>query len=152
MIRTPNQTVLNTGPDLTALIDIVFIVVVFLLLTANTPLLSLPVDIPSTDSQINQAVKTKQSITISLKADAPQWHLVIEPESSDASNKEIGSAAQYYDWLAFKTALLTHTEQSPKSLLIATDRETDAELLLQLLALLNEHGLSDAQILMEPEE
>ena len=151
MIKAPNRTVLSTGPDLTALIDIVFIVVVFLLLTANTPLLSLPVDIPSTDSQIEKALTTKQSILISLKADAPQWRLTIGHDSGDASNEEPRVEEQYHDWPAFKSALLKHIEQSPKGLLIATDRETNAELLLQLLALLNERGLSDAQILMEPE-
>ena len=37
--------------EITPLIDIVFIVIVFLLVTANTPLLSLPVNVPAADKQ-----------------------------------------------------------------------------------------------------
>jgi len=151
MIRAPERTILSAGPDLTALIDIVFIVVVFLLLTANTPLLSLPVDIPSTDNQIEKAVSTKQSIVISLKAESPHWHITIPSEGRSEPENNLGLGGRYDDWPSFKSALLLHVEQSPKTLLVATDRETNAALLLQLLALLNERGLSDAQILMEPE-
>ncbi|MFT7374220.1 MAG: biopolymer transport protein ExbD [Oleiphilaceae bacterium] len=151
MIRVASRTILSTGPDLTALIDIVFIVVVFLLLTANSPLLSLPIDIANTDSQIENMVEKKQSITISLKANAPKWQLSIARKGSDDSGDKKSINEQYNDWSSFKSALLLQLEQSPKSLLIATEPETNAELLLQLLALINEHGLSDAQILMEPE-
>ncbi len=42
-ISTPDQL---PNIDLTALIDIIFIVLVFLLLTANSQLLSLPVGVP----------------------------------------------------------------------------------------------------------
>ncbi|MFT6123500.1 MAG: biopolymer transport protein ExbD [Oleiphilaceae bacterium] len=151
MIRVATRSTLSNGPDLTALIDIVFIVVVFLLLTANSSLLSLPIDIPNTDSQIENMVEKKQSITISLKANAPRWQLTIARKGSDdlGDNKLLNE--QYNDWPSFKSALVLQLEQSPKSLLIATEPDTNAELLLQLLALINERGLSDAQILMEPE-
>jgi biopolymer transport protein ExbD len=151
MIRFAGRPTLSTGPDLTALIDIVFIVVVFLLLTANSSLLSLPVDIPNTDSQIEKMVQTKQSRTISLKADTPKWQLIVTGKGSDDLSDKKLLNQQYNDWFSFKSALLLQLEQSPKSLLIATEPETNAELLLQLLALINERGLSDAQILMEPE-
>lgn len=151
MIRVASRPTLSTGPDLTALIDIVFIVVVFLLLTANSPLLSLPIDIPNTDSKIESMVKTNQSLTISLKANTPKWQLTVtEKGSNDLGDKKLLNE-QYNDWPSFKSELLLQLEQSPKPLLIATEPETNAELLLQLLALINERGLSDAQILMEPE-
>ncbi|MFT6906417.1 MAG: biopolymer transport protein ExbD [Oleiphilaceae bacterium] len=151
MIRVVTRPTLSAGPDLTALIDIVFIVVVFLLLTANSPLLSLPVDIPNTDSQIENVVKTKQNIIISLKANAPKWQLTVAGKGSDDLGEKKSLKEQYNDWPSFKSALLFHLEQSSKSLLIATESDTNAELLIQLLALINERGLSDAQILMEPE-
>jgi biopolymer transport protein ExbD len=151
MIRVASRPTLSTGPDLTALIDIVFIVVVFLLLTANSPLLSLPVDIPNTDSQIENMVQTKQSLTVSLKANTPKWQLTVAGKVVDDLDDNKALNETYNDWPSFKSALLLQLEQSPKSLLIATEPETNAELLLQLLALINERGLSDAQILMEPE-
>ncbi len=50
MIKTPHSS--NTqslAPDLTPLLDIIFIVMVFLLLTASVKLESLEVELPSSD-------------------------------------------------------------------------------------------------------
>ncbi|MGL4712682.1 MAG: biopolymer transporter ExbD, partial [Shewanella sp.] len=57
--------------DLTALIDIIFIVLVFLLLTANSQLLSLPVDVPQSPSSAITTIDTKQTIAINIMATAP---------------------------------------------------------------------------------
>ncbi|MEF1291304.1 ExbD/TolR family protein, partial [Vibrio sp. M260118] len=52
-------------PDLTPLLDIIFIVMVFLMLTAAVKLDSLEVDLPTTDSQVVSEVDTK-SLTINI--------------------------------------------------------------------------------------
>jgi len=141
MIRRPQLSTLNGGPELTPLIDIVFIVIVFLLLTANVQVLSLPVDIPDTDSQLAKAIPDKLALTVAVKADSPHW--VIDVKA--------GSTYQYEDWLDFKDSLITRLNKTESSLLITPESQASAENLLQLLALLNEHSFSDVQILMQPE-
>ena len=66
MIRSPRQVKLEAGLELTPLIDIIFIVVVFLLLTANHRLLSLPVDIPDTDQTVSELEAGPQRLLITL--------------------------------------------------------------------------------------
>lgn len=141
MIRPPRTQPLNNGPELTPLIDIVFIVVVFLLLTANVQVMSLPVDIPSSDSQLPTATAEENMFTVAIKAMPPHW--VINVEGSGTSH--------YEDWLDFKGALIDQLRQQPTKLLIAPEPNASAEHLLKLLALLNEEAFGNAHILMENE-
>ena len=139
MISRPQSTALSNGPELTPLIDIVFIVIVFLLLTANVQVLSLPVDIPDTDSKLPSAMSEKQSLTVAVKSTRPYWELKVN---------EFGTN-QFEDWLEFKGSLMQQLNKPSATLLITPDAEASAENLLQLLALLNENAFSNIQIMME---
>jgi biopolymer transport protein ExbD len=130
----------GNGPDLTALIDIVFIVVVFLLLTANTSLLTLPVELPKTDSEIESLSVEQKRILISIKPTTPHWSLRIESDTTEQHHET---------WEKFESALLALSSRENTHLLIATDKEANASLLLKLLAFLNAHELNNTQILME---
>lgn len=132
----------SDGPDLTALIDIVFIVVVFLLLTANTSLLTLPVELPKTNSDIKDLSIEQKQLLISIKPNSPHWSLRIVS----------GKDEQHYEhWKDFEYDLIAHTSQENIGLLVATDNTANAALLLQLLAFLNANELSNTQILMDPQ-
>ena len=133
MIRSPITDSTNMPVELTPLIDIVFIVTVFLLLTANSRLLFLPVDIPQSESQLQQQ-SSVQTSTITLQRSTPKW----------AINKQT-----YPTWSEFKPALLEHIRNNNDSIMIAPARDVDAESLVQLLALLNEQQVTNTQILME---
>ncbi|NMT93171.1 biopolymer transporter ExbD, partial [Vibrio alginolyticus] len=66
MIKVPQDNNRNgLTPDLTPLLDIIFIVMVFLMLTAAVKLDSLDVALPSSDSQAVAEVD-KQSITVNI--------------------------------------------------------------------------------------
>ena len=54
MIQFPNDDDQSSGsflPDLTSLLDVLFIVLVFFLLTANSAQLLLPIDLPAAASE-----------------------------------------------------------------------------------------------------
>lgn len=140
MIRRPQSDSLNGGPELTPLIDIVFIVIVFLLLTANVQVLSLPVDIPDTDSQLSKVIPIQRSITVAVNSAQPHWVIDVA---------ETGTY-HYEDWQDFRDSLISQIKKPNTHLLIAPESKASAEKLLQLLALLNERTFSDVQILMEP--
>jgi biopolymer transport protein ExbD len=122
------------GPELTPLIDIVFIVIVFLLVTANTPLLTLPINVPSADEESQLGVAKSESLTITINAVKPYWH--------------IGSHA-FDNWNAFKKSLLASTAESDTGLTIAVDKAAPTEPLLKLLSLLNQQKISAAKIIMK---
>ena len=121
--------------DLTALIDIIFIVLVFLLLTANTQLLSLPVDVPQSPSSAITAIDNKPTIAINIMATAPYW--AIDSETFD-------------DLATFTAAFTAHFKNMPEAtVVIAADKAAPMEPLMQLLALLQTQSISQTQILME---
>jgi biopolymer transport protein ExbD len=131
VIKAATEKPPQQGPELTALIDIIFIVVVFLLLTANTPLLQLTVDPPQTDEQLVTPT-TRPSITIGLDS-ANTWRI---------------NDNTFTDWESFRAGIHA-IEDRNQVVMISADRGADVEPLLQLLALLNTLQFSNTQILME---
>ncbi|MBM7456410.1 biopolymer transport protein ExbD [Oceanisphaera litoralis] len=122
-------------PDITPLLDIIFIVLVFLMLTANIPLQSLEVDLPKTDSEALSSLRDTESITINLLTGSPAWALQGE---------------KYEDWEQFKPVLLGQlTLLKDAELMLASDREVTVDQMLKLLAFLQEHDIQATQILME---
>lgn len=131
-ISTPDQL---PSIDLTALIDIIFIVLVFLLLTANSQLLSLPVDVPQSPSSAISVVENKQAIAINIMPIAPYWAIDGEP---------------FNDLTTFSTAFTARFQAMPEAtVIIAADKAAPVEPLMQLLALLQAQSISQTQILME---
>jgi biopolymer transport protein ExbD len=61
--------------ELTPLIDVIFIVIVFLLLTANVRLLSLPVTVPATDDMATVTNTNQAIIAITVSNDNAGWYL-----------------------------------------------------------------------------
>ncbi|RCU45615.1 biopolymer transporter ExbD [Corallincola luteus] len=134
MIKTASHSELSTSLELTPLIDIVFIVVVFLLLTANSRLLSLPVDIPASDSEVTAQPAADKPLTLVLQQSSPAFAI---------------DEQHFEQWPAFKTALIASIRDNDKAVVIAADKNSPVEPLLKLLALLNAHQVENTQILME---
>lgn len=93
-------------PDLTPLIDIIFIVMVFLLLTASVRLESLEVALPTTDSPVVNEVN-KESITVNILATEPYWAIDGKP---------------HLDWHNFSLALLESVQVDKRPVVIAADQ------------------------------
>ncbi|MBV1840846.1 MULTISPECIES: ExbD/TolR family protein [Photobacterium] len=139
MIRTHQG--INTDddlkPDLTPLLDIIFIVMVFLLLTASVKLQSLEVDLPQTDTRTLQTTQA-DPITINLMSQSPYWALQ-------------GAAVE--DWETFKTKLVEAVKAAPeKPVVIGADKTGSVENMLKLLAFLQQNNIKATQLLMEEEK
>lgn len=136
MIRAKPATPISGAFELTPLIDIVFIVVVFLLLTANSQLLSMTVDIPRSESATTLATQPEHVVRINLHAHVPLWSL---------------NDQRYADWAAFKPALIaTIKSGSPeRQFNIASDQQATVQPLIELLSLLTAEGITNTHILME---
>ncbi|EJG1065398.1 biopolymer transporter ExbD [Vibrio parahaemolyticus O1] len=134
MIKVPQDNNRNgLTPDLTPLLDIIFIVMVFLMLTAAVKLDSLDVALPSTDSQAVAEVD-KQSITVNILKDEPYWAI---------------NGQTYIDWENFTLALLEESKSTDKPIVIGADKTANIQSLVQLLGFLQENGIQATQLLTE---
>ncbi|EJE8530103.1 biopolymer transporter ExbD [Vibrio parahaemolyticus] len=134
MIKVPQDNNRNgLTPDLTPLLDIIFIVMVFLMLTAAVKLDSLDVALPSTDSQAVAEVD-KQSITVNILKDEPYWAI---------------NGQTYIDWENFTLALLEESKSTDKPIVIGAEETANIQSLVQLLGFLQENGIQATQLLTE---
>ncbi|ANC00031.1 ExbD/TolR family protein [Vibrio parahaemolyticus] len=134
MIKVPQDNNRNSlTPDLTPLLDIIFIVMVFLMLTAAVKLDSLDVALPSTDSQAVAEVD-KQSITVNILKDEPYWAI---------------NGQTYIDWENFTLALLEESKSTDKPIVIGAEKTANIQSLVQLLGFLQENGIQATQLLTE---
>ncbi|WP_273993366.1 ExbD/TolR family protein [Vibrio parahaemolyticus] len=134
MIKVPQDNNRNgLTPNLTPLLDIIFIVMVFLMLTAAVKLDSLDVALPSTDSQAVAEVD-KQSITVNILKDEPYWAI---------------NGQTYIDWENFTLALLEESKSTDKPIVIGAEKTANIQSLVQLLGFLQENGIQATQLLTE---
>ncbi len=134
MIKVPQDNNRNSlTPDLTPLLDIIFIVMVFLMLTAAVKLDSLDVALPSTDSQAVAEVD-KLSITVNILKDEPYWAI---------------NGQTYIDWENFTLALLEESKSTDKPIVIGAEKTANIQSLVQLLGFLQENGIQATQLLTE---
>ncbi|GIU14044.1 biopolymer transporter ExbD [Shewanella sp. MBTL60-007] len=124
------------GLDLTPLIDIIFIVLVFLLLTANTQLLTLPVDVPTEAKSELSALTQEKHIAINVLQSEPHWAL---------------EGKSYADFAEFEVAFINQFKANPKAkVVIAADKTAPVQPLMTLLAAMQRQKITNTQILMEP--
>lgn len=126
-----------TFPDMTALLDVIFILLVFLLLTANAVPKVLDVSLPEKGSDQSHTLEMREPVTITLFSQEGRWGL---------DGKEFSS------WPEFEATLLKQvsSEQVPQ-IIIAGDKDTSLEKTLQVFAWLQGHDLKAAQIMMQPD-
>ncbi len=121
-------------PDLTPLLDIIFIVMVFLLLTASVRLESVDVTLPSAEVSEPADVESK-SLTINILNEEPYWAL---------------EGKNYIDWENFTLAVLEQNQAEPeRPIVIGADKTADVEHLVKVLAFLQENSIEATQLLTE---
>lgn len=121
-------------PDLTPLLDIIFIVMVFLLLTATVKLQSLEVSLPTADTSSVSDVDSK-SLTVNILQKAPYWGL---------------DGRSYSSWESFTQALLVQVKEKPEfQVVIASDKSAEIQHMVKLLAFLQDNNIKATQILMD---
>lgn len=122
-------------PDLTALLDIIFIVLVFLLLTANSRVYQMDMDLPTTHNQQAQVADQPAVIQISLFQAQPAWGIAKQ---------------RYQDFAEFEAALTQQLDETAKpSVSLASEPQVPVEQLLKLLERLQQLNIETTQILME---
>ncbi|MEL0628501.1 biopolymer transporter ExbD [Psychromonas aquatilis] len=140
MIHT-NQSLVSdpqgSAPDLTPLLDIIFIVLVFLLLTATIKLQSMEVTLPTSDLEAVVEVN-KEAVTINILEKEPHWAI---------DGKSVES------WESFKTTLIqTISDKEEPPVVIAADKTAEIQHIVDLLTFLQEQNISATQLLIDRKE
>ncbi len=121
--------------DLTPLIDVVFIVLVFLMFTANVQTLSLPVNLPQATEQQASITSEPKTLTVSILQEGEPWAL---------------EEQRFDDWEMFTRTLLDKVKSEPDTVvLIAGDKEAPLGNLVKLMMFLSQHQIEAAQVLLE---
>ncbi|WP_298442317.1 biopolymer transporter ExbD [uncultured Ferrimonas sp.] len=136
MIRSqPPSSGLSEQIDLTSLIDIIFIVLVFLLLTANTQLMALPVDVPQQQETSLVNLNDGHALAVNVLPQAPYYALNQQP---------------FGDFDQFKAAFIAaHKAHPERTVVVAADSQAPVQPLMKLLALLQAQRIDQTQIVME---
>ncbi|GEM75798.1 ExbD/TolR family protein [Vibrio sagamiensis] len=126
-----NQSSLNL--DLTPLLDIIFIVMVFLMLTAAVKLDSLDITLPTADNVIVSEVD-QVAITVNVLKEEPYWAI---------------DGKKYIDWENFTLALLEKHSTNKKPIIIGAEKDAEVQSLVHLLSFLQKNGIEATQLLTE---
>lgn len=134
LIKPPISSEESSTPlmDLTPLIDMLFILLVFLLLTANAIPLTLPIDLPQTEDQLEH-YEGEEPIIISIQDNSELWNI----DEQDLS------------WEDLQAYIISLPED--QELVIQTDKKVEVQRLLQLLSFLSTQPIDVTQVWMEPQ-
>lgn len=122
-------------PDLTPMLDIIFILLIFFILTANSVQYALEVDLPKENTDQAQQLSDGEHIIIHLFPKKDSWGL---------------GEARYDNFAQFSAELIHQTKNSPDTpVLIAGDKKVTMDKVMQLFSLLQKHNIAAADIMME---
>ena len=140
MIKAPDGSEQQNGladlaADLTPLLDVLFILLVFFVLTANTAQVALDLTLPDKGAEAAKALKDENKVVVAIFEEDGKWGV---------------DGANYADWNAAKAAMEKARTDKPKArFVIAGDRKVSLERFLQTLAHLRKLGLKQTDIIME---
>lgn len=120
-------------PDFTPLIDVMFMLIVFFILTANSVPYALDVNLPDDSEEVTQAVEDPDMLSITLLAAEGGWKI---------------NDVAFHNESDFKAALKTKT-QDRKKVVIMGDQDVSMQKLLNVMAFLRKHNIQAADIMME---
>ena len=120
-------------PDLTPLLDVMFMLIVFFLLTANAVPYAMDVALPEDSEAVTQAIEDPDMLSITLLPKEQGWKI-----NDDVYDTEKG----------FKTALKVKAQENKKVVIIG-DKDVSMQKLLTVMAFLRKHDIEAADIVME---
>lgn len=141
MIRAPGEAGDDDGvgglvADLTPMLDVLFILIVFFVLTANSAQLVLDLKLPTEKAPAARTLDKADKIVLGIFSTKGHWTLD-------------GKALD--DWPAVQEALRALVRDRPKArFVIAGDKRISLQRFVKALAFLQELGIKDTELVMQP--
>ncbi len=120
-------------PDLTPLLDVMFMLMVFFMLTANSVPYALDVDLPEDSEQVTQAVEDPHKLSVTLLPGDGGWKV----------NDRVYQSEQQ-----FKDALLKQAQDNKEAIIIG-DKGVSMQKLLNVMVFLRKQNIEAADIVMK---
>jgi biopolymer transport protein ExbD len=121
-------------PDLTPLLDVVFMLIIFLILSINTTSFSLEVNLPEDKDNIAKEISDQDQIEIHLLS-SNMWQ--INEEKFDNEQK-------------FRNYLLNYYQKNKnKKIVIIADKNSTSQKLISILTFLKKENIQMADILVK---
>lgn len=137
MIKVPDSNresiISDLMPDLTPLLDVMFMLLIFFILTANAVPFALDVNLPKDAEDVTQAIKDPTMLSITLLPNDKGWKI---------------DDTLYLTEDLFKAAL-TERATKAKKVVIVGDKEVSMNSLLNIMTFLRKHNIEAADIVME---
>ncbi len=122
--------------DLTPMLDVLFILLVFFVLTANSAQLALDVTLPSDKATAAKPLPQPKRIVIAILPGEGAWKV---------------DDRRFDDWAGTEAAIKAAVEARPKAaVVIASDRSVPMQRFVQTLSFLRGLGVAKVDIAMEP--
>jgi len=140
MIKVPETSTDGDGfaglaADLTPLVDVLFVLLVFFVLTANAAQVALDLNLPNKGAEAAKPLNQKNKVVVAIFAKDEKWAV---------------DGTEFTDWKQTKAAIEVAYREKPKArFVIAGDRKVSLERFLQALSLLRTLGLKQTDIVME---
>lgn len=137
MIEIPDSQrgniITDLMPDLTPLLDVMFMLIIFFILTANAVPYSLDVNLPEDAEEVTQAIEDPTMLSVTLLPNDDGWKI---------------NDVLYQEEEKFKDALKALTLEK-KQVIIVGDKDVSMEKLLTVMAFLRKHNIEAADIMMD---
>ena len=122
-------------PDLTPLLDIIFMLIVFLILTANPVPYGIEINLPEDNENIAQVIDEPKNITITILAVQNSWKI---------------NEQSYDNEIVFKKELLSRHKSNPEiDIIIVGEKNVTMQKFLNLVGFLKKHNIDAVDIVME---
>lgn len=122
-------------PDLTPLLDVMFMLIIFLVLTNNAMQQVFDISLPDDKEDVLEVLSENDTIKITIFAEEGQW-AINEQKFSDFSN--------------FKPALITaYNNSKKKHVIVFGDKSATIDSLMELLTFMRSEGIEAADMVMK---
>ena len=123
------------APDLTPLLDVVFMLIVFLILSVNSALYSLEIELPKDKENVTKIVSDKQNITIYILSKNKGWKI---------------DKKSYKEEKYFRQDLINLAKNnSSLKVMIVSDQDASVAKFINLLTLLEKLKIEKTNIAVE---
>lgn len=124
----------SASEPLTAMIDVIFTLIAFMMLMINTPLSSMEVNLPSTDATAQTITVQKESLTLSIINQDDNWYVDDQPMNSETLVTTL------------KQRKLAHPDLQ---VIVNSDKQVPMERMVQLFTLLQSVPLDVTQLALK---
>jgi len=125
-------------PDLTPLLDVMFMLIIFFILTANAVPFAMDVTLPEDNESITKAVEDTNVISVTILENDQGWKINDTPYTSEADFKT-----------ALKKKALDDAENNARKVIIIGDKNASMQKLMTVLAFLRKNNIEAADIIMD---